>query len=66
MDEGRLETVGLNMRGRRMSRRVCINGIWYPSHRQAAAQVGLPQWAMSRLVQRHGDVLTLPSQEAAE
>lgn len=59
MDEGRLETVGLNLRGPRMSRRVCVNGVWYPSHRRAAAKIGMPQWAVSRLVARQGDVLTL-------
>ena len=63
MDAGRLDTVGLNPRGPRIAKALCINGVNYHSHYAAAKALGLSQQYISYLAARRGNNFTYPTKK---
>lgn len=52
MEDGRLDGVGLNPRGRGLSMAVVIDGVEYPSIRQAAKATGLSKELIGKIARR--------------
>lgn len=63
MNKGTLDRVGLNPRGRRMSKPVNINGVDYPSIRQATYHIDISFSRLQRLVAKRGTTLTLTQED---
>lgn len=60
MDNGRLETVGLNKKGRHIATPVTVNGITYRSTYAAAKALGLSQQYVSYLARKHNRNFSYP------
>ena len=48
MEEGTLDRVGLNPKGRRIGQPVEIDGVHYRSIRQASKATGIPKWKIAK------------------